>query len=564
MELTELQKKEYNTFRGIGMSPEKALALATQDSTNQSNKWYDQGVDGLLFGKKSLASSIGKGLKSAAFSGFETIAEDTRKHGAGFALLKSPLSLAAGVGRGVGDVVGGVLETADDIFFDEAISKSLQPGLERAIGSDTGQYLLERATELNEKGRGIPKDILDSLDLLGITALAKSGVASGIKTSIKNQIKKAPGRITGTTAKAGAGLKEFLPSFKGVTPTSVLDVAVEKGIKAIDVIKKVPAAVATSAKRSVDRRILRTVGESIEKAKQNMLNLYKKGIVPGVKKKGKTITNIKKINEAITKTVPELAAKYYDDFIDGSEDVITSFAEIISTEKRAVFSKLDEGLKASGKAGQVISTKQIVAELDELLLSERAKFSKPLRDAIEKAKAELVDVVDDVEVPKTISPSGSQDLIADLNAELQSFYRGSTSGTNADVIVKNLVVNNLRKGTDDVFKNIGEGTFKDLKSQYGNLKKMEDDVVHRAIFESQKGKGLADLTDIISAGDIALGATMNPAFLARGATQFFTKEVVKELTSKGELIRQMFLYGKEISKKGTETLEAAAKLGNKG
>jgi hypothetical protein len=74
---------------------------------------------------------------------------------------------------------------------------------------------------------------------------------------------------------------------------------------------------------------------------------------------------------------------------------------------------------------------------------------------------------------------------------------------------------------------------------------MEDDVVHRAVYEAQKGGGLADLTDVLSAGDVVAGA-FSPAFLARGVSQFFTKEVLKELNSKDELVRQMFLYGKNL------------------
>lgn len=557
MQLNEQQKKSYNTYRAEGMSPEKALTLATKNTDNQYNPALEAGVDNILFGKKSLTSAVGRGLKEAAFSGFETVYKDTQKYGAGFALAKSPLSLAAGLGRGVGEVAGGILETADDLTG-EVVSGALQPVVEDAVNSDIGQDILASLNELDEKGRGIPGDIFDSLDLLGVTALAKSGAANSIKSSIKSSIRSnvdnlAKTSIRSTARNATSKLSDFLP--KANTLQELGDSAVETGLKGINKFREIPAKLSESAKRSIDRRIVRTSTANPELAKKSIVDLYKKGIVPGVKKKNKTIKNIDKIDEAIKRTVPALAKKY-DDALSTTDDHIRTFAEIIDTEKKDVFSKLQEGLEQAGKDQKVIDTQPILDELDILLDTERANFSPELRQAIQKARNNLADELPDGTFKsKTISPSGAQDLIADLNAELQAFYRGSTSGTNGDVVIRNLIANNLRKMTDDVFEDIGEGSFKDLKGRYADLKKLEDDVVHRAVFEAQKGGGLADLTDILSAGDIVSGA-ISPVFLAKGTAQFFTKEIIKSLSDKSELIRQMFLYGKNLPE---EAAEAAVK-----
>lgn len=657
-ELTDIQRKQYNTYRAEGMSPERALSLATKDSDNQYNPALEAGVDNILFGKKSLTSALGKGVKDAAIGGFKRVYEDTTKFGAPFALVKSPLSIAAGLGEGVGDIVGGVLETADDLTG-ETVSEFAQPFVEKAVNSDVGQYLLKKGIELDQKGRGIPSDILDAANLVGLGALVKSGSATELRAAITKVTKEAietgkfpppPGgssggslaEFFGMTAKKAitpgaseirtslgniekilaekldntlvvdalkdiktalqsgeratfvddavaklddltkqgdaplsvdekATLEGYLKSIEDVLNDpvksegiegfiqtglnqidkisgsgvslieSLSDDVIDASLRTIDNIKKVPEAISTRAKEAIDRRIIRIATDDPAAAKTKILDLYKRGVVPGVKKKAKTITNIKAIDAAVQRTIPSLAKKY--DVAD-----LEDFANAIGAEKKGIFAEIEKGLKASGEEGRFVDTTPIIEQLDELLKSERASLSTPLRNAIERTKRELADINEDgsVVIPKKITPAGAQDVIADLNAQLQSYFRGSTSGTNADVIVDTVVLNNLRKLVDDIVDDLGEGSFKELKSRYADLKKMEDDVVHRAVFEAQKGSGItSDLTDIISVGD-AVAGTMNPVFLAKGAAQFLTKEVLKSLSDKNELIRQMFLYAKTL------------------
>lgn len=635
------------------MSPERALSLATKDSDNQYNPALEAGVDNILFGKKSLTESVVRGVKNAAVGGFRRVYDDTTKYGAPFALVKSPLSIAAGLGEGIGDVVGGILETADDLTG-ETVSEFAQPFVEKAVNSDVGQYLLKKGIELDQKGRGIPSDILDAANLIGLGALVKTGAATGIRDSIITTAKEAV-EVGTKAASTGSKLADFFSvSKKAVAPgaaeirtslgniekilaeklddtlvvdalkdiknilqtgervsfvddaitklddltkqgqaplsveekavltdylksiedvlndpvksegiegfiqgglnqidkitgsgvsviESLSDDVIDASLRTIDNIKKVPEAISTRAKEAIDRRIVRIATEDPAKAKENILSLYKRGVVPGVKKKAKTITNIKAIDAAVQRTIPQLAKKYE---VADLED----FANVITTEKKAIFAEIEKGLKAAGEEGRFVDTTPIVEQLDELLKSERASLSTPLRNAIERTKRELADINEDgsVVIPKKITPTGAQDVIADLNAQLQSYFRGSTPGTNADVIVDTVVLNNLRKLVDDIVDDLGEGSFKELKSRYADLKKMEDDVVHRAVFEAQRGSGItSDLTDIISVGD-AVAGTMNPVFLAKGAAQFLTKEVLKSLSDKNELIRQMFLYAKTL------------------
>lgn len=183
VQLDEAQKKQYNTYRAAGMSPERALSLTTKEADNKYNPALEKGVDNIIFGKKSLTSGLAGAVGTAAFSGFKEVYDDTKQYGAGFALAKAPLSLTAGIGRGVEKAVGTVLETADDLT-NESVSDFLQPAAEAVANSDVTQYLVQKGVELDQAGRGVPSDILDALNILGITAVAKSGAAKTIKSSI--------------------------------------------------------------------------------------------------------------------------------------------------------------------------------------------------------------------------------------------------------------------------------------------------------------------------------------------------------------------------------------------
>ena len=226
MSLTEPQKKRFNIYRGEGMSPERALSLATKQADNQFNPVMQKGIDNVLFGKGSLTNAVGRGVKEATLSGFETVFEDTKKYGAGFALAKSPLSLAAGVGRGVGEILGGVAETADDLTG-EAVSDFAMPYVESAVNSDVGQYLLEQGQRFDEAGRGVPSDILDVLNLAGPTALVKTGAASSIKNSIISSSRKAVETAGGAATKTTSNLSDMFRRAPKVTPEKVVKETVE-------------------------------------------------------------------------------------------------------------------------------------------------------------------------------------------------------------------------------------------------------------------------------------------------------------------------------------------------
>lgn len=520
---TAEQKEMYNRFRSAGISPQSAFNSIVDKNPQQTQKKEDN----IFTGENSLVQNVSESVVNALNPKklFQEVGQNIDRYGAARGIIGAPLSAAAQLGRGVGGVVGAVAETVDDLTG-EIVSDAVNPLIQRAVQSDLGQQVIRGAENIDRATLGIASDVFDASELLGVAGAFRALPKQAARTVASEAVESSVRRGT-------RGLRDFMPT--------VVDTVVEGGLEAIDAVRKIPEGIANSAKRSIDRRIERIAFSEPLKAQENIVDLYKKAIVPGVKKKAKTISNISKIENDVKIAVPELAKKYD---VENIED----FANAISSEKRDIFQNIEAGLQEAGDAGRAINTKTIVDELDSLLNSERAEFSSALRTSIQKAKNELIDQTPDGQFIqyKNVSPRGAQDIIADINARLQSYYRGAASGTNADVIVDNLVVNNLKKAVDDVVENLGEGSFAQLKRRYAALKSMEDDVVHRAVFEAQKGRGLSDLTDIMSAGDIVAGS-LDPAFLLRGASQFLTKEVIKSLTDKDELVRQMFLYGKNLN-----------------
>lgn len=476
----------------------------------------------------TLGEQVGDGIKTAFTQGARQIADDfsgvRSPLDAYMAVQKAPIRITGGVGAGVGKIAGGVFETLDDLTG-EVVSDTLSPVAERISQTKVAQNIGRGFADLNERSDGVLQNAVDTTNLIGAGAVTKGAVARA--RSFKQP-----------------DLKSVFKTDAPIAPTAPLaetlqDTLVEGAVGVVDRLKRVPEAIGDATKSAVGRRLERVAKAEPTKAREMIIDLYKRSVVPGVKKKKKTIGNIENIEQAVLRIVPDFG-KRYD--INDLED----FATAVAQEKKTIWSQIDDGLTRANAEGKTIDLTPLVEELDTLAKSERAKFSRSLRVAIDRARAELVDELEDGTVaPRSITPAGAQDLIADLNAQLQSYFRGSTSGTNADVIVEQMVLNNLRKFADDVVEELDGESFASLKSRYADLKKIEDDVVHRAVFEAQKGGGLADLTDIFSAGDIVAGA-YDPAFLAKGLTQTLVKDITRALHDKNELVRQMFIIGKNL------------------
>lgn len=208
---TPEQKTLYNQTRGAGIPATDALDIVLKTEVNRNAKPV-QG-DGIIFGQNSLASGVVKGLKEGLTGGVTQITEQSKKYGVAPALLRAPLSIVAGAGRGVGDIFGSILETADDLTG-ETVSGALKPIVEEAVNSERGQKVLQGLEKFNESTQGVAGDLFDTANLLGISAL-KSAPAKALKNSIKTNIETNVAKVVGGGIREegstiGKSLKELL------------------------------------------------------------------------------------------------------------------------------------------------------------------------------------------------------------------------------------------------------------------------------------------------------------------------------------------------------------------
>lgn len=170
---TPEQVRSYNRFRATGFTPEKSLSLVLSPTpTRKTKEEKVKEEDGILFGKKSLLSSIVDGGIELG-QGFQNVADDAEKFGVTQALLQSPVRVLAGVSRGVGTVIGGALETVDDLTG-EVVSGAVMPPLTSVLQTDTAQDVISYLDKVNQKGRGLPGDILEILTAVAGTQLLKA------------------------------------------------------------------------------------------------------------------------------------------------------------------------------------------------------------------------------------------------------------------------------------------------------------------------------------------------------------------------------------------------------
>lgn len=458
----------------------------------------------------------------------------------------SPIGTQDGGGlswRNLSESAGAGLELASFAPVTRGVTSGVR-GLVTAAAREgaVGGGLASAGQQLSETGTINPLNVARDVAIGAGLGTALGGSVAGVQAG-RRAVERASERTVESLRELAKRARERNPI------DSIIDTVAEGAIRTVDAVREIPTTISNRAKQAIDRRIIRVATETPEVATNDIVNLYKKGIVPGVKGKNKTIANIDKIENSVKESVPRMA-KLTDEtgeFLYNVEN-IQDFANAISSEERRIWNQISDGITQAGETGKLIDTKPILDELVKLMNSERASLSSQLKRTIQTKINELAEVAEDGSIltSKQITPQGAQDFLADLNNGLQSYYRGSTAGTNADVIVDTLVANNLRKNLDEVVNSLDDTTFRELKRQYGQLKDMEKDVVHRAVFEAQKGQGVSKILDITAAADIGAGL-LDPTFLARGVGQFLTKEVIQSLSDKDELIRQMWLYGRNLT-----------------
>lgn len=140
------------------------------------------------------------------------------------------------------------------------------------------------------------------------------------------------------------------------------------------------------------------------------------------------------------------------------------------------------------------------------------------------------------------TPEEIQDLVAKMNADLETYYRAPQPGSAARAVIDAGIANNLRKSLDSQIESATGGQYRFLKNLYGSLKTIEKDVNHRMIvFARQNKKGLVDFSDIFSGAEMVRGVlTKDPATFATGAAAKGIAAWYKHINNPDQMVKRMF------------------------
>lgn len=282
----------------------------------------------------------------------------------------------------------------------------------------------------------------------------------------------------------------------------------------------------------------------LKKVETNLSDMYVNAVSPGVKGKKKTVEGIIANKQAAVKSVQNIVEnKEKLTFRDiETNEIVTGelptnlweFGGAVTHQKSQVYAQVLENI---GKAAdEPVDTSRIVEAMAEI--KENPVYAN------ETAIINRADQALQKYFTQDYTPREIEDLIQLENDRLQAFYRGS--GTQADAIVSAIVANNLRDMLDEAVESAGGEGVKALKQQYGALKSIEGDVIHRALHNSQaREAGLVDMFGIRTIGDVAAGAAGDLGALQRGAGQIAGEGFIKALNDRDALINRMFMVAEQ-------------------
>ena len=225
---------------------------------------------------------------------------------------------------------------------------------------------------------------------------------------------------------------------------------------------------------------------------------------------------------------------------------LSQFADAIEQTKRNIYQEYNTMAQQSGQNGVVFNVKPIAEKLYDV--ASDLKKNPQIRQYADSLSKEIMELHG--QPPEVIEAR-----IADLNKSLKGFYEGRIGQAKAEVDAS--VASLMREQLDnDITSSIGPG-YQDLKKRYGALASIEKEVNQRAIVSARaNSKGLADLSDIFTGGEILSGAasllTGNPAGakgIISGLAGRYIKGSIKDANNADNVIKKMFSKAADIKAK---------------
>jgi len=289
--------------------------------------------------------------------------------------------------------------------------------------------------------------------------------------------------------------------------------------------------------RALTRKITGKLQPVAEQTKQKLTEYISKAIKPRM-----TNLNVNQLKKVQNKQVQAFqvlannknAIKITDEAgfrVNRLPRTVKEVSEAITDVKTKLFNQYDKLARSAGEAGANFSPTKTLLSLRKL--ANDKSYSPSLRKYINETADEVLEL-------KGESPLVVQSRIKELNESLAGYFAGRVEKGRARIDAS--VAKMLNEELDDVIFNFTGGQWKKLRSDFSALKTIEKDVNKQALLMMKKNqKGMADLTDIFTGGDLVSGImTLNPASIGRAITGRGIKEWYKYLNNPDRYIRKIF------------------------
>lgn len=445
----------------------------------------------------------------------------------GASILQQGATATGGLLKATGQRLIGKDEKAKETL--QRTATKLEDRSKQQIGSIFGNY--NPVTSMKEVagtalegfstlyGGGAAKSVAQA----GLKGALKSAVKTGVKSGLVGGAGFGFGRGLGDDETVGKSLKQgAISGVAGAVGGGVLGGVMFGGSLATkSLVKKVSQKlqpVAEQTKQKVTDYIGKAIRPKVAGLSSNQMKGLQRKQVEGFQVLKNNVKDIKLPDE-------------YGGLISRTPKTVGEVVSAVQDVKTKLFSRWDKLAREAGDKGASFNPVKTIGEMTKF--TKDKSYSPSLR----KYANEILEEVSEL---KGESPLVIQSRIKELNESLAGYFAGRVEKGRARIDAS--VAKLLNEELDDVIFNFTAGDYKALRSQFSALKSIEKDATRTAqrMLNRQK-KGLGDLTDIFTGGDLISGIlTANPASVSRGLIGKGIQLAYKALNDPDRYIRKIF------------------------
>lgn len=380
------------------------------------------------------------------------------------------------------------------------------------------------------EGLGAGLEVVSNIPVVrGAGAAARLGLRGFVKEGAKTGVKE--GAFGGALFGAGEAIGEEkgVGGVVGGAVGGALGGAVGGGV--------LGGAIAGSG-YGVRKGVQRLTGDILGDFKDRAINYINKAVRPSVSGKKSLGATDKYYDDAIDAAISINEAKPFLSFTDEAGQKVSrnpqsvrELAEAIDQTKSALYRQYHDLSVKAGEGGVRFSSQPIVSRLEGVSLD--IKYSPETRRYARQLMGEIMEL--DGATPEII-----ESRIKDLNSSLVGYYAGRVEKSQAQLDAS--VANLMRENLDNIIDQAGGAGYQVLRNRYGALKTIEKDIIKRAIVDARKNaKGLLDITDIFSGGNVVHGLlTLDPTSVVVGVSQKALASIYKALNNPDRYVTNLF------------------------